>query len=47
MADFKRRTGPTPTDMYSTSLGRKLVVNGPAGTIAIPGRYGLRLIARR
>jgi hypothetical protein len=45
MADFMRRTGLTPTDMYPTSSGRTFVVNGPASTIVVPGSYGVPTIA--
>lgn len=45
MADFIRRTGLTPTDMYPTSSGRTFIVNGPASTIVIPGSYGVPTVA--
>jgi hypothetical protein len=41
MADFIRRTGLTPSDMYPTSSGRTFVVNGPVSTSVLPGFYGV------
>lgn len=45
MADFMRRTGLTPTDMYPTSAGRTFVVNGPIRTIVLQGSYGVPTVA--